>query len=97
MSRKSFPLTETTIVVSTDGYFDVYPPVARTDGDKPAYRGRINELGAGIRGADDRLAVRPSSTALAEAVILWSSTNGAAAVGGTMGGGRDGNEVEVEA
>ena len=40
MSRKSFPLSETTIVVSTDGYFDVYPPVARTDGDKPAYRGR---------------------------------------------------------
>ena len=73
MSRKSFPLSETTIVVSTDGYFDVYPPMPRTDGDKPAYRGRLSELGAGIRGADDRLAVRPSSTALAEAVILWSA------------------------
>lgn len=93
MSRKSFPLSETTIVVSTDGYFDVYPPVARTDGDKPAYRGRLHELGAGIRGADDRLAVRPSSTALAEAVILWSSVNGAAALGGTLGRGRDGEEV----
>jgi hypothetical protein len=93
MSRKSFPLAETTIVVCSDGYFDVYPPVARTDGDKPAYRGRLNELGAGIRGADDRLAVRPSSTALAEAVIRWSSVNGAAAVGGTLGRGRDGKEV----
>jgi hypothetical protein len=93
MSRKSFPLAETTIVVSTDGYFDVYPPVARTDGDKPAYRGRLNELGAGIRGADDRLAVRPSSTALAEAVTLWSSANGAAALKGGMGRGRDGKEV----
>jgi hypothetical protein len=93
MSRKSFPLSETTIVVSTDGYFDVYPPVARTDGDKPAYRGRLHELGAGIRGADDRLAVRPSSTALAEAVVLWSSVNGAAAIGGALGRGRDGEEV----
>ena len=93
MSRKSFPLAETTIVVSTDGYFDVYPPVARTDGDKPAYRGRLNELGAGIRGADDRLAVRPSSAALAEAVTLWSSVNGAAALKGGMGRGRDGKEV----
>ncbi len=97
MARTSFPLPETTIVVSTDGYFDVYPPVARTNGDKPAYRGRLNELGTGIRGADDRLAVRPSSAILAEAVILWSSTNGAAAVRGKMGGGRDGNEAEVEA
>ena len=68
MTRRSFPSSETTIVVSSDGYFDVYPPVPRSDGDKPAYRGRLNELGAGIRGADDRLAVRPSSVALADAV-----------------------------
>ncbi len=97
MARTSFPLPETTIVVSTDGYFDVYPPAPRTNGDKPAYRGRLNELGAGIRGVDDRLAVRPSSPALAEAVILWSSANGADALRGSMGGGRDGNGVEVEA
>ena len=97
MGRRSFPLSETTIVVSTDGYFDVYPPVPRTDGDKPAYRGRLHELGAGIRGADDRLAVRPSSTALAEAVVLWSSTNGARAPGGKLGGGRDANEVHAVA
>ena len=90
MSRKSFPMPEATIVVSTDGYFDVYPPVARTDGDKPAYRGELHELGAGLRGVDDRLTVRPSSSVLAEAVLLWSSVHGAAAVAGSMGGGRNG-------
>ena len=92
MSRTSFPSPETTIIVSTDGYFDVYPPVARSHGDKPAYRGRIAELGAGMRGADERLAVRPSSVALADAVAAWSSLNGAAAVSGAMGRGRDGAE-----
>jgi hypothetical protein len=95
MTRRSFPSSETTIVVSTDGYFDVYPPVPRSDGDKPVYRGRLNELGAGIRGADDRLAVRPTSVALADAVAMWSAVNGAAAVRGTMGAGRDGNEAEA--
>ena len=64
LSRTSFSAPEAHIVVSTDGYFDVYPSSARTDGDKPAYRGRLAELGAGIRGADDRLAVRPTSAAL---------------------------------
>jgi hypothetical protein len=92
MSRTSFPTPETTIVVSSDGYFDVYPPVARSGGDRPAYRGRLSELGTGIRGADDRLAVRPSSSALAQAVAAWSAVNGAAAVGGAMGQGRDGHE-----
>lgn len=95
MSRRSFPSSETTIVVSSDGYFDVYPPVPRSDGDKPVYRGRLNELGVGIRGADDRLAVRPTSVALADAVAAWSAVNGAAAVRGTMGGGRDGNEANA--
>lgn len=95
MSRTSFPSSETTIVVSSDGYFDVYPPVPRSNGDKPAYRGRLNELGAGIRGADDRLAVRPSSPMLAEAVAAWSTTNGAAALHGGMGRGRDGNEAKA--
>ena len=95
MSRTSFASSETTIVVSSDGYFDVYPPVPRSQSDKPAYRGRLNELGAGIRGADDRLAVRPSSPALAEAVTAWSAVNGAAALQGGMGGGRDGNEAKA--
>ncbi len=93
MSRRSFPLPEATIVVCSDGYFDVYPPTARTNGDKPAYRGRLHELGAGIRGVDDRLAVRPDSKALAEAVTAWSSVNAAGALGGGMGRGRDGNEI----
>jgi len=95
MSRTSFSSPETTIVVSSDGYFDVYPPVPRSNSDKPAYRGRLNELGAGIRGADDRLAVRPSSAALAEAVTAWSAVNGAAALEGGMGRGRDGNEAQA--
>ena len=60
MSRTSFSPPEARIVVSTDGYFDVYPTSTRTNGDKPAYRGRIAELGAGMRGLDDRLAVRPT-------------------------------------
>ena len=94
MSRTSFPLPESTIVVSTEGYFDVYPPIARAESDRPAYRGRLNELGAGIRGVDGRLAVRPSSTALADAVTTWSVVNGAEAVGGSIGRGRDGNEEE---
>lgn len=93
MSRTSFTSPATTIVVSTDGYFDVYPPTGRTDNDKPAYRGRIAELGAGMRGLGDRLGVRPDSIALAEAVTAWSSTNGAGALAGKLGGGRDGDEV----
>jgi len=92
MSRTSFSPPEARIVVSTDGYFDVYPSSARTDGDKPAYRGRIAELGAGIRGLDDRLAVRPDSIALNDAVIAWSAANGASALAGGIGKGRDGNE-----
>ncbi len=81
--------------MSTDGYFDVYPPSDRSNGDKPAYRGRLAELGPGIRGADDRLAVRPGSVALADAISAWSSVNGAAAVRGDLGRGRDGNEPQA--
>ena len=79
--------------MSSDGYFDVYPSSSRTNGDKPAYRGQLAELGQGIRGTDDRLAVRPSSPALAEAVAAWSAVNGAAALGGELGRGRDGTET----
>jgi len=39
----------------------VYPSSDRSDGDEPAYRGQLAELGPGIRGLDDRLAVRPGS------------------------------------
>ncbi len=95
MSRTSFTSPSATIVVSTDGYFDVYPPTGRTNGDKPAYRGRIAELGPGLRGPDDRLAVRPDSVALADAVRAWSDVNGALTVRGDAGRGRDGNEQEA--
>ena len=92
MARTTFSPPEANIVVSSEGYFDVYPSITRTNGDKPAYRGRLAELGAGIRGVDDRLAVRPGSVALADAVTAWSAVNGVAAVRGDMGRGRDGNE-----
>jgi len=93
MSRTSFSAPEAHIVVSTDGYFDVYPSAERTNGDKPAYRGRLAELGAGIRGGDDRLTVRPGSSTLAAAVTAWAAVHGAAAVRGDLGRGRDGNEM----
>ncbi len=92
MARTSFSPPEAHIVVSSDGYFDVYPASPRSNGDKPAYRGVLAELGQEIRGTDDRLAVRPGSAALADAVTAWSAVHGAAALGGALGGGRDGNE-----
>lgn len=93
MARTSFSPAEANIVVCSDGYFDVYPSTPRTNGDKPAYRGRLAELGAGIRGLDDRLAVRPGSAILANAVTAWAAVNGGAAVRGELGAGRDGHEV----
>jgi hypothetical protein len=95
MARTPFSSPEANIVVCSDGYFDVYPTSARANGDKPAYRGQIAELGAGIRGTDDRLAVRPGSSVLAEAVTAWSVLHGAAAVRGELGRGRDGNQTEA--
>jgi hypothetical protein len=95
MARTPFSSPEANIVVSSDGYFDVYPATDRSNGDKPAYRGRLAELGPGIRGGDDRLAVRPGSVALADAVSAWSTANGAAALRGDLGGGRDGNEADA--
>ena len=94
MARTSFSSPEATIVVASDGYFDVYPTSDRANGDKPAYRGVLAELGTGIRGGDDRLAVRPGSIALSDAVSAWSGTHGAAAVRGELGRGRDGNQTE---
>ena len=93
MSRRAFSTPESSIVVCSDGYFDVYPTTPRTNGDKPSYRGRLAELGAGMRAADDRLAVRPDSAALSVAVSAWSTLHGAAAVRGEHGRGRDGKEV----
>jgi hypothetical protein len=95
MARTAFSQPEANIVVCSDGYFDVYPSSARSNGDKPAYRGVLAELGHEIRGTDDRLAVRPDSVALADAVTAWSAVHGAAALGGDLGAGRDGNEQEA--
>lgn len=96
MARTPFSSPDASVVVCSDGYFDVYPSIPRTDGDKPAYRGVLAELGAGIRGSDDRLAVRPGSVALADAVTAWSAVHGAAAVRGDLGRGRDGNQSEED-
>jgi hypothetical protein len=93
MARTPFASPDAHVVVSSDGYFDVYPSSGRSDGDRPAYRGRLAELGPGIRGGDDRLAVRPGSVALADAVTAWSADHGAAANRGELGRGRDGNEA----
>jgi hypothetical protein len=90
VARRSFSSPASNIVVCSDGYFDVYPPVARSGGERPAYRGGVAELGTGMRGIDDRLAVRPDSVALATAVAAWSAEHGEAALRGDLGGGRDG-------
>jgi hypothetical protein len=95
MTRTRFSSPDSHIVVCSDGFFDVYPTAVRTNGDKPSYRGRLAELGAGIRGLDDRLAVRPGSPLLADAVTAWSAVHGAAAIRGELGHGRDGNEAEA--
>ncbi len=95
VARTPFSSPDATVVVSTDGYFDVYPPTERRGHDKPAYRGYISELGPGIRGIDDRLAVRPDSVALYDAVEAWSTEHGAAAVRGDLGHGRDGSQPKV--
>jgi hypothetical protein len=97
MARTTFSPPEANIVVSTDGYFDVYPAGERSNGDKPAYRGVLAELGTGIRGGDDRLLVRPSSAKLDAAVTAWSAAHGTDAVSGKLGRGRDGNQADVKA
>ena len=89
MARRSFRTADALIVVSTDGYFDVFPPIDRSPNDKPNYRGVLAELGASVRGQDDRLSVRPASPALDAAVGTWSRSHGAAAVRGDMGLGRN--------
>lgn len=94
MSRMPFSSAEATVVVCSDGYFDVYPLSERSSGDRPAYRGQLAELGTGIRGANDRLAVRPDSAVLLHAVTAWSAVHGAAAVRGELGRGRDGSQEQ---
>ena len=93
MARRSFRTADAHIVVSTDGYFDVFPPIDRTPNDKPAYRGVLAELGPTVRCQDDRLSVRPESPTLDAAVSTWSRSHGAAAVRGEMGFGRDSHKT----
>jgi hypothetical protein len=87
MARRPFLTPEALIVVSSDGYFDVFPTDRRANA-RPAYRGVVAELGPTLRGDDDQLAVRPDSAALRASVSTWSSSHGAAAVRGEMGLGR---------
>jgi hypothetical protein len=89
VARRPFRTAEALIVVSSDGYFDVFPPQARSENDKPPYRGVIAELGPTVRSQDDRLSVRPDSPILNAAVVAWSTKHGAAAVRGEMGFGRN--------
>lgn len=89
MARRSFRTADALIVVSSEGYFDVFPPVDRSANDKPTYRGVIAELGSTVRSYDDKLSVRPESAALDAAVATWSRSHGAAAVRGEMGFGRN--------
>ncbi len=90
MARRPFHTADALIVVSSDGYFDVFPPEGRRPNDKPVYRGVVAELGSTLRGFDDRLSVRPDSVALDAAVSVWSRSHGAAAVRGDLGLGRNG-------
>jgi len=92
MARTKFATPEALVVVSTDGYFDVYPSGDRAANTRPAYRGTIDQLDRDVR-AGNRLTVRPDSIALRVAVASWSSEHGAAAVRGDLGAGRNGKQV----
>lgn len=92
MARTKFATLEAMIVVSTAGYFDVYPSGDRVASSKPAYRGTIDLLDRDVR-TGNRLTVRPDSIALRVAVASWSSEHGAAAVRGELGAGRNGKQV----
>jgi len=90
VARTPFSTPDALIVVSSDGYFDVFRPAPRRPNDKPAYRGVLAELGPTVRGHDDRLSVRPDSPILESAVSVWAASHGAAAVKGELGLGRNG-------
>jgi len=89
VARRPFRTADALIVVSSDGYFDVFPPTGRQPNARPAYRGTIAELGGSVRGENGRLGVRPDSVVLDAAVSVWSRSHGAAAVQGDMGLGRN--------
>jgi hypothetical protein len=88
VARRPFSTPDALVVVSTGGYFDVFAPVDRRPNARPTYRGVIAELGPTVRDATGMLSVRPDSVVLEDAVSVWSSVHGAAAVRGELGGGR---------
>jgi hypothetical protein len=96
MSSKRYPhLTpEAHIVVSTQGYFDVFAAADHPAHERPAYRGEIAELGRAVT-AGEKLTVSPRSAAMAEALTAWSARHGADAVAGRMGKGRQETEAIV--
>jgi hypothetical protein len=93
VARRPFRTADALIVVSTDGYFDVYAPTALRPGGEPTYRGVLGELGSSVSGVRDRLSVRTESVALDAAVAVWSRRYGAAAVRGELGLGAKGSRA----
>ena len=96
MSRTSFATPTVQIIVGTAGYFDVHPNTPRSNEAKPVYRGLLVELGPGVRGPGDRLALRPGSARLRTVVEAWAAAHGAEALAGGLGRGRDGNQPKEE-
>ena len=96
MSSKRYPHStpEAHIVVSTQGYFDVFASITHLAHERPAYRGEIAELGRAVA-TGEKLTVSPQSAAMAEAVTAWSARHGADAVAGKMGKGRQETEAVV--
>lgn len=90
VARRPFSTADALIVVSTDGYFDVFPSGVSTPRRRPVYRGAIAELGPLVSGPDGRMLVRPDSATLRAAVTAWSGKSGAAAAAGLLGPGRAG-------
>ena len=83
MARTSFSPPEATIVVSTRRLLRrVSRQRPRRTATSPPTAASWPNSDRSIRGTDDRLAVRPDSIALADAVTAWSAVNGAAALGG---------------
>ncbi len=95
VARRPFLTPDALIVVSSDGYFDVFAPGDRLPNARPPYRGSLAELGTTVRGPDGALSVRPDSIVLEDAVSAWSGRHGAAAVRGDLGAGRDGAVAPV--
>ncbi len=89
MARTLFTTAEALVIVSSDGYFDVFASSDRKPNERPAYRGTIAELGPTVRGRDGGLSVRPSSAILRDAVTAWSTLKAKDALRGALGGGRD--------